>query len=71
MKGRSISKVIAICGAVAFSFASAAQAQQVTGDDAKCRATMNKGAGKYASTANKAVIGCFKDATKGKNALTR
>ena len=69
MKGRSICKVIAICGAVAFSFASAAQAQ-VTGDDAKCRATMNKGAGKYASTANKAVIGCFKDATKGKNALT-
>ena len=69
MKRSSFIKAIALCGIAALAVTTAAQAQ-VTKDEAKCRSTLNKGAGKYASTANKAVIGCIKDGTKGKNAAT-
>ena len=66
---RSLVKIIALCGVAALAFATTAQAQ-VTKEDAKCRATANKSAGKYASTANKAVIGCIKDTIKGKASET-
>jgi hypothetical protein len=42
-----------------------ASAQPVTPTDAKCRATIDKLAGKYAGTANKAVVACIKARTKG------
>jgi hypothetical protein len=66
MKRSSFIKAIALCGIAAMVLATSAQAQ-VNKDDAKCRATLNKGTGKMASTANKAVVGCIKDRLKGKN----
>ena len=64
----SKASIIPVAAALVLSV-TVAQAQ-VTKDDAKCRATANKGTTKLSSTANKAVIGCVKDRLKGKNALT-
>ncbi len=65
MKAFSFAKVVAMLAVVGLVFSSA-PAHAWTKSEAKCRATISKGLGKYVSTAQKAIGGCHKNRDKGK-----
>ncbi|SVC68338.1 uncharacterized protein METZ01_LOCUS321192, partial [marine metagenome] len=65
MKAFSFAKVVAMLAVVGLVFSSA-PAHAWTKSEAKCRATISKGLGKYVSTAQKAISGCHKNRDKGK-----
>jgi hypothetical protein len=58
-----------LAGAALLALAGAAEAQ-VTKDDAKCRATVQKNTGKLTATASKAIVGCWKSVLGGKISYT-
>jgi hypothetical protein len=63
-------KLTALLAAATF-VASAGLAQaQVSKDDAKCRATVQKNTGKLTATASKAIVGCWKSVLGGKIGFT-
>jgi hypothetical protein len=70
MKVASFVKATALLSAAAFVVSVGVADAQVTKDDAKCRATVQKNTGKLNATASKAIVGCWKSVLGGKIGFT-